>query len=138
MGTPAFGPSDKQSLAKSILQREPVAPGPEEAPPPAAAAPGQQGEPGDGSQATGYCTPDLGPFECENCTHFEGPSACTHPAVVADPEVKGQVDPEGCCNLFKSAGNESQAEEHGEGKAGEGGEAPPEPEPGPAEEGELS
>lgn len=69
-------------------------------------------EPGDGTQLSGYVTPDLGPFECENCQHFTAPSSCSHPFVIADPEVNGQVDAEGCCNYFKSAHNETQAEEH--------------------------
>jgi hypothetical protein len=87
-------------------------------PAPAQAAPQpQQGDDqqGDGTQASGYVTPDLGPFECENCIHFDGQSRCNHPQVISDPEVQGQVDPEGCCNFFKSAHNETQAEEHGEG-----------------------
>lgn len=80
--------------------------------------PGSAIEQGDGTQASGYVTPDLGPFECENCQHFqpenpEYPKNCDHPKVVADQDVD-RVDPEGCCNFFKSAHNESQAEEHGE------------------------
>ena len=71
-------------------------------------------EPGDGTAASGYVTPDLGPFECENCQHFNPPGECNHPTVQADPEVQGQVEPEGCCNYFKSAHNETEAEEHGE------------------------
>lgn len=73
------------------------------------------GEPGDGTVSSGYVTPDLGPFECENCIHFEAPGSCNHPTVVSDPEVQGNVDPEGCCNFFKSAHSESQEEEHSEG-----------------------
>jgi hypothetical protein len=62
----------------------------------------QPSEPGDGTQQAGYVTPDLGPFECDNCSHFQAPNACDHPQVVSDPEVNGQVDPKGCCNFFKS------------------------------------
>lgn len=80
----------------------------------APAQPSADQEQGDGTQASGYVTPDLGPFECENCQHFTAPSNCNHPTVQADPQVQGQVDPEGCCNFFKSAHNETQAEEHGE------------------------
>ena len=69
---------------------------------------------GDGSQQSGYAGPEFGPFECENCAHFEPPSECNHPQVVSDPEVNGQVDPEGCCNFFQSAHNETQEEEHGD------------------------
>ena len=67
-----------------------------------------------GTAQSGYVTPDLGPFECDNCTHFDGQNSCNHPQVQNDPEVSGQVDPEGCCNYFQSAGRETQAEEHGE------------------------
>ena len=69
----------------------------------------------DGTQASGYVTPDLGPFECENCQKFTPPGTCQDPHVQNDPEVQGQVDPQGCCNFFKSAHNETQAEEHTEG-----------------------
>jgi hypothetical protein len=68
----------------------------------------------DGTQASGYATPDLGPFECENCVKFQPPNQCGDPRVQADPEVQGQVDPEGCCNFFQSAHNETQRQEHGE------------------------
>ena len=67
-----------------------------------------------GTQQSGYVTPDLGPFECENCVHFQPPSECNQPEVVSDPEVGGQVDPQGCCNFFESAHNETQEQEHGE------------------------
>ena len=73
---------------------------------------GGDAEPGDGTQLSGYATADLGPFECENCQHFTAPSSCSHPFVIADPDVNGQVDPEGCCNYFKSAHNETQEQEH--------------------------
>ena len=68
----------------------------------------------DGTAASGYADPELGPFECENCTKFQPPTQCQDPRVQQDPEVQGQVEPEGCCNFFQSAHNESQAEEHGE------------------------
>lgn len=71
-------------------------------------------EQGDGTAQSGYVTPDLGPFECDNCIHFDGQSRCNHPQVQSDQEVQGNVDPEGCCNFFKSAHNESQAAEHGQ------------------------
>jgi hypothetical protein len=69
----------------------------------------------DGTAASGYATPDLGPFECENCMKFSPPNQCQDPRVQQDPEVQGQVDPQGCCNFFQSAHNETQAEEHTEG-----------------------
>jgi hypothetical protein len=74
-----------------------------------------QSEAGDGTAQSGYATPDLGPFECENCQHFTPPGSCGHPEVQFDPEVQGTVDPQGCCNYFKSAHNETQSEEHSEG-----------------------
>jgi hypothetical protein len=76
---------------------------------------GGDGEPGDGTQLSGYASPEYGPFECENCVHFEAPDKCNHPKVIADPEVNGNVQAEGCCNYFKSAHNETQDQEHSEG-----------------------
>lgn len=84
---------------------------------------------GSGSAATGYASPDEGPFECDNCQFFQAPGTCNHPEVQNDPEVNGEVDPEGCCNKFVSAGKETQDEEHTEGagpeaapsKGGKGG-----------------
>lgn len=70
-----------------------------------------QGEPGDGTQQSGYVRPDLGPFQCQNCTHFQAPTTCDHPTVVNDPEIGGQVEAEGCCNYFKSAGQTTGEEE---------------------------
>jgi hypothetical protein len=69
---------------------------------------------GIGTAQSGYATPDNGPFECENCIHFQAPNQCDNPQVVTDPEVNGQVDPEGCCNLFSPAGKESEGEEQEE------------------------
>jgi hypothetical protein len=69
---------------------------------------------GDGTAQSGYVTPDLGPFECENCVHFQPPGQCDHPQVTSDPEVQGKVDPESCCNFFKSAHRQSQEQEHSE------------------------
>lgn len=68
----------------------------------------------DGTAAAGYVTPDLGPFECENCTKFQPPNLCGDPRVQQDPEVQGQVDPQGCCNFFQSAHNETQGQEQSE------------------------
>lgn len=79
---------------------------------------------GIGSAQSGYATPDNGPFECENCIHFQPPNACDNPQVVTDPEVNGKVEPEGCCNLFSPAGNETpggeeeESEEHEHGEPG--------------------
>jgi hypothetical protein len=71
-------------------------------------------EEGIGSAQTGYAGPENGPFECENCIHFDGEGRCDHPQVMADPEVNGQVDAEGCCNLFQPSGEESEGQEEGE------------------------
>lgn len=73
---------------------------------------------GIGSAQSGYATPDNGPFECANCIHFDGQNKCDNPQVVADPEVNGQVEAEGCCNLFSPGGEESGGEEEGEADTG--------------------
>ena len=80
---------------------------------------GAPAEAGDGTALSGYAAPELGPFECENCRHFQPENEqfeknCDQPDVIADPEVT-QVEPEGCCNKFQSAHAENQAEEHTEG-----------------------
>lgn len=72
---------------------------------------------GVGSAQSGYAGPDAGPFECGNCIHFEEPNRCNHPQVMSDPEVNGQVEEEGCCNFFSTAGKETQEQEHTEGLA---------------------
>jgi hypothetical protein len=84
---------------------------------------------GIGSAQSGYATPDNGPFECGNCIHFDGTNKCDNPQVVSDPEVNGQVEAEGCCNLFSPAEHEGGEDESGEEEgetgaipgAGEGG-----------------
>jgi hypothetical protein len=80
---------------------------------------------GVGSVQSGYATPDMGPFECGNCIHFQAPNACDHPQVVSDPEVNGQVEEDGCCNLFRPAEQAEESEETQETgaipAAGEGG-----------------
>lgn len=80
---------------------------PPQTPPDAQAGRPSAGEPGDGTPMSGYVTPDLGPFQCDHCQHFQPPSACNHPKVMNDPQVQGQVSPQGCCNSFKSAGRAS-------------------------------
>ena len=42
-----------------------------------------------------YMYSDQGPFMCSNCAFFEMPNACL--------KVAGEIDPEGCCNLFQNA-----------------------------------
>jgi hypothetical protein len=73
---------------------------------------------GDGTEMSGYVSPDMGPFSCSTCVHFQSGrneeekgggeenaglprKSCDHPIVVADPEVKGEVDAAGCCNYWK-------------------------------------
>lgn len=43
----------------------------------------------------GYLGPEQGPFECQNCVHWEAPGSC---AVVSGP-----IDPKGVCCLFETA-----------------------------------
>lgn len=68
----------------------------------------------------GYKTPDIGPFICGNCYHFDGESSCQI--------VSGQIDPEGVCNLFtphKGGADETAVPPEAEGAA-EPQVAPPE------------
>jgi len=58
---------------------------------------------GIGSREVGYASPKDGPFKCSHCVHFKAPNSCDHPKVIADPEVKGKVEPEGCCNYYRNA-----------------------------------
>lgn len=76
---------------------------------------------GMGSQASGYVTSQELPADqrsCSSCLHFDGQSQCSNPQVVADPEVQGKVEPDGCCNLIRiadaGAGPETQDDEAGE------------------------
>jgi len=46
--------------------------------------------------------PSQGPFECDHCTYFRGPSSCSQPQVVN--EQQGQVDAKGCCNYYQPVG----------------------------------
>lgn len=45
-----------------------------------------------------YMTSDYGPFQCANCEHFVGPNACS--------VVKGEIDPNGICNIFTPTSQE--------------------------------
>lgn len=56
---------------------------------------------GIGSKESGYAGPDMGPFSCANCSHFDGQGSCDNEKVMADPEVNGKVEADGCCNLFR-------------------------------------
>lgn len=44
-----------------------------------------------------YMTADQGPFACGHCTYFIDPNSCQ--------KVSGDIDPEGCCNLYESVDN---------------------------------
>lgn len=39
-----------------------------------------------------YMTGDMGPFKCSNCCYFNEPGSCS--------VVEGDIDPEGCCNMY--------------------------------------
>lgn len=52
---------------------------------------------------SGYMGPEYGPFMCANCEHFDGANACNI--------VSGNIDPEGCCNLFTPPDSHDQPEE---------------------------
>jgi hypothetical protein len=52
----------------------------------------------------GYLGPEHGPFTCSNCVYFQDGGACQI--------VAGQIDPNGCCNLFTTMQDpEAMAEE---------------------------
>lgn len=77
---------------------------------------------GIGSAQAGYAGAENGPFECGNCIHFDGQGKCDNPQVISDPEVNGQVEAEGCCNLFSPAAHEG--DEGGDEEEGETGAIP--------------
>ena len=47
-----------------------------------------------------YLGSKFGPFRCDRCLYFDGPEGCAL--------VGGEIDPGGCCNLFKSAEKDAQ------------------------------
>jgi hypothetical protein len=79
---------------------------------------------GIGSALAGYAGSEDGPFECGNCVHFDGQSKCDNPQVISDPEVNGQVEAEGCCNLFSPAQHEGDEDGSGADDEGETGAIP--------------
>ena len=62
-------------------------------------------------EQAGYMGPEAGPFQCQNCRHFQGDGQ--------DCEiVEGPIQAEGCCNEFEpaqSANSSSPAGQKGEG-----------------------
>jgi hypothetical protein len=52
-----------------------------------------------------YMDGSYGPFRCDHCQYFQGPSSCS--------VVDGTIDPAGCCNLYLPPG-EGSDEESGE------------------------
>lgn len=79
--------------------------------PPAVPAP--DNDEGIGSKLTGYAPPNMGPFSCSNCVHFDGSGSCDNQQVVADPEVNGAVEADGCCNLFNPSKGDNDADDAG-------------------------
>lgn len=69
-----------------------------------------------------YMTPDLGPFKCANCAHFDGQAACDI--------VDGPIDPEGMCHIFTPMGGGDEAPPEEEMAEGEPP-MPPAPTAGP-------
>jgi hypothetical protein len=57
-------------------------------------------------ETSGYMGPDKGPFECGNCVHFMAPGSCQI--------VAGDIEEDGCCNLFNPSGKESGEQEPGD------------------------
>src|SRR5690242_15358948 len=49
-----------------------------------------------------YMEPEAGPFECNNCQHFDPKGACEI--------VDGSIDPCGCCNLYKPGAKRTKPE----------------------------
>lgn len=114
--SPTFGvssdPLQKQMGSSSKGPSKMFAPGGRNpAPPDPMQDPNASSEGGMGSAATGYVTAQELPPEkrqCSDCKYFDGQSACSNPSVQADPEVNGQVQPDGCCNLIETASAGSQ------------------------------
>jgi hypothetical protein len=52
---------------------------------------------------SGYMPPESGPFECEYCHYFDGKHDCEL--------VEGDIEPDGCCNLFTESGKAGKPEE---------------------------
>lgn len=65
--------------------------------PPPAAAPDQS----TATQQSAYVAPTSGqPTICQNCAHFDGQGSCDAAEVIADPDVMGQVDPNGHSKFY--------------------------------------
>lgn len=90
---------------------QPGAPPPQAMPPDPTTPPDQDQDPDSDNgqcqttqQIAGYMGPENGPFECGNCTHFQGPSSCDL--------VAGKIDEDGCCNLFTPGGNDPDSDDN--------------------------
>lgn len=63
-----------------------------------------------------YMGSEFGPFECQNCCHFQEDGSCEI--------VEGPIDPAGCCNIFCPPDHEEMPEEDPEVAAAEDGTMP--------------
>lgn len=64
---------------------------------------GDEGLGGSVEQSTaGYLGPEHGPFMCGNCMHYLGAGKCD--------VVSGEIDEQGCCNLFEAVPPGDEAE----------------------------
>ena len=70
-------------------------------------------------ESAGYLPPVEGGFKCANCIFFIRGKGPEHGGMGACKLVKGEIDPHGCCNLFKGPNNLYLSEE-AEEKAEEG------------------
>ena len=59
-----------------------------------------------GTPQTNYHSARFGPAECRTCIHMKRPDRCDHPEVIADPEVRGKVEPLGWCKFHNLGSGE--------------------------------
>lgn len=78
-----FGQSDADVMKEQLLRT------PEQQPM------GDQGQMDPSDPEVAYMTGDQGPFMCSHCINFQQPNACS--------KVAGEIDPNGCCNLYESS-----------------------------------
>lgn len=86
-----------------------------------------------GSPATGYVSAsELPPDQrnCGACVHFDGQGNCNQPEVIADPDVQGKVEADGCCDYVRPRTTDNNMEKEsteigtGDVDAGEDSSAP--------------